>query len=292
MGKGLFLGLTTIDILYGVGSHPSPNEKLKAEWQLTYAGGPAANAAVTFSALGHESHLCSGLGNHPAAELALRDLAEHGVRFHDCAADPEAHPVLSSILVNSITGDRCVIYSNTDERYLLGEVDYNSYLSGCEILLLDGYYLSQAVMLARLARQCGVKVVFDGGSWKNGLDNLLPYVDYAICSENFLPPGCIDPQSVFAYLSRHEITGCAVSRGGNALTACEGGRVYLTEVAEVNAIDTLGAGDILHGAFCSYILSRSFKDSLEKAAAIASESCRYYGTRQWIRYHDKERGHR
>ena len=111
MGKGLFLGLTTIDILYGVVTHPTPNEKLKAEWQLTYAGGPAANAAVAFSALGNKSHLCSGLGNHPATDLAIRDLAEYGVRFHDCTAHPDGHPVLSSILINSITGDRCVIYS-------------------------------------------------------------------------------------------------------------------------------------------------------------------------------------
>jgi sugar/nucleoside kinase (ribokinase family) len=289
MGKGLFLGLTTIDILYGVGTHPTPNEKLKAEWQLTYAGGPVANAAVAFSALGNKSHLCSGLGNHPATDLATRDLAEYGVRFHDCTAQPDGHPVLSSILINSMTGDRCVIYSNTDERSLLEEIDYGMYLSDCEILLLDGYYLSQAVILAKSARERGVKVVFDGGSWKNGLDDLLPSVDYAICSENFVPPGCTDVESVFDYLLRYEMTGCAVSRGSNSIVAYECGRKYFIEVAEVNATDTLGAGDILHGAFCNYILSHSFKNSLQRAAAVASESCRYYGTRQWIKYHKKKR---
>ncbi len=289
MGKGLFLGLTTIDILYGVVTHPTPNEKLKAEWQLTYAGGPAANAAVAFSALGNNSHLCSGLGNHPATDLAIRDLAEYGVRFHDCTAHPDGQPVLSSILINSITGDRCVIYSNTDERYLLEEIDYGSYLRDCEILLLDGYYLSQAVILAKSARERGVKVVFDGGSWKNGLDDLLASVDYAICSENFVPPGCTDLESVFDYLSRYEMAGCAVSRGSNSIVAYECGRKYFIEVAEVNATDTLGAGDILHGAFCSSILSHSFKNSLQRAAAVASESCRYYGTRQWIKYHNKKR---
>ncbi len=288
MNTGLFLGLTTIDILYGVESHPAPNEKLKAEWQLAFAGGPAANAAVTFSALGNKSLLCSGLGNHPSAHLASRDLAEHGVMFHDCTADPDGEPVLSSILINSTTGDRCVIYSNTDEKFLLEEIDYQSFLRDCNILLLDGYYLSQAVLLAKYARRHGVKVVFDGGSWKKGLDDLFPYIDYAICSENFLPPGCKDLASVFDYLSPYKMIGCAVSRGKNSVVACESATMFSIDVAEVETVDTLGAGDILHGAFCNYILSNSFRDSLERAIEVASESCRYYGTRQWINDNTRE----
>ncbi len=282
MGMGLFLGLTTIDILYGVDTHPLSNEKLKAEWQLAFAGGPAANAAITFSALGNESSLCSGLGNHPAAQLALRDLVAYGVRFHDFSAHPEKEPVISSILINSVTGDRCVIYSNTDERSLRDESDYQVLLDNCQVLLLDGYYLGQAVELAKLAQERGVKVVLDGGSWKDDLDHLLPYIDYAICSENFLPPGCTDLKSVLEYLSLHKMSGCAVSRGGNSIVTREGEKICSLEVNQVETVDTLGAGDILHGAFCDAILTCSFMSSLERAAAVASESCRHYGPRQWI----------
>ena len=189
MRKGLFFGLTTVDLLYGVAKHPQPNEKVKARWQLAFAGGPAANAAVAFSVLGNDSHLCSSLGIHPAAHLAHKDLEEHEVRFHDCVADPSDHPVLSSILINLESGDRCVVYSNTDNRRLKAEVDYLNLLSGCSILMLDGYYLSQAVSLAEFARNSNIIVVLDGGSWKNGLEKLLPYVDYGICSEAFSPPG-------------------------------------------------------------------------------------------------------
>jgi sugar/nucleoside kinase (ribokinase family) len=45
----------------------------------------------------------------------------------------------------------------------------------------------------------------------------------------------------------------------------------------------MGAGDIFHGAFCLYFAEwRVFEDALREAARIASESCRYRGTRKWM----------
>ncbi|MCV3216935.1 PfkB family carbohydrate kinase, partial [Plectonema radiosum NIES-515] len=46
--------------------------------------------------------------------------------------------------------------------------------------------------------------------------------------------------------------------------------------------DTLGAGDIFHGAFCNYILRESFPDALAQAANIAAYSCQFFGTRRWM----------
>ena len=282
MPKGLFFGLTTIDLLYGVANHPLPNEKVKARWQLAFAGGPAANAAVAFSALGNQSHLCSSLGIHPASHLAHKDLEDHNVRLHDCVADPSDAPVLSSILINLASGDRCVVYSNTDNRRLAVDVGFPHLLDGCSILLLDGYYLPQAITLAQYARNSNITVVLDGGSWKNGLDELLPYVDYGICSEAFLPPGCEGLSSIFEYLMNFGMKASAITRGKNAIIAYENRVQHSIAVPNVEIVDTLGAGDIFHGTFCHYILSNSYSRSLEAAAIVASESCRYFGTRQWI----------
>jgi len=282
MSTGLFLGLTTVDILYGVARHPEANEKLKANWQLAFAGGPAANAAVAFAAFGNTSILCTGIGAHPSAELAKRDLVTQGVHIQDYIADPLDPPVLSSVLVNLVTGDRSVIYSNTDDRYLSNDINYRELLFGASTLLLDGYYLEQAVVAAQMAEEMGVCVILDGGSWKQGLENLLPYVDYAICSSQFLPPGCSRPNDIFTFLAQYRMSGCAVSRGGESLLVKEKENTRTIEVPVVDVVDTLGAGDILHGAFCHYCTSNSFFTSLSKAAEIASRSCSFFGTRQWI----------
>ncbi|NET50891.1 MAG: sugar kinase, partial [Merismopedia sp. SIO2A8] len=49
--------------------------------------------------------------------------------------------------------------------------------------------------------------------------------------------------------------------------------------------DTLGAGDIFHGAFCHYILQQNFTESLVAAAEIASNSCKFFGTRRWMEFY-------
>ncbi|MBT8359398.1 MAG: sugar kinase, partial [Deltaproteobacteria bacterium] len=88
----------------------------------------------------------------------------------------------------------------------------------------------------------------------------------------------------FTYFAHRKVDCCAVSNGGAQVVGCEGGTGWTIDVPAVHAIDTLGAGDILHGAFCHYIASLPFKESLERAVKIASDSCCYHGTRQWIRH--------
>ncbi len=286
MATGLFVGLVTIDIFNIVDHHPHPNEKVKAQHQTFSAGGPAANAAVAFGAFGNNAHLVSGLGCHPIAALASSDLTDHRVMVYDHAADPGALPIISSIIVNSSSGDRSVVYSEPHGRSLTPEypcVQIVQAIEKCSVILFDGFYLPQALAVAK-AVAGRIPVVLDGGSWKAGLEELLPYVDYAICSNDFKAPGCAKQQDLLDYLIDLGIHGCAISRGPEPIVYRQSTEQGQLEVPRVDAIDTLGAGDILHGAFCHHILTNSFEKSLELAAQSASISCRYYGTREWINH--------
>ncbi|WP_310599192.1 PfkB family carbohydrate kinase [Desulfobulbus sp.] len=282
MQKGVFLGLSTADIVYYVPHYLQRNQKLKAERQLAYAGGPAANSAVTFASFGNEATLISGLGQHPLADLAKADLADHKVRLIDSTDQPRRPPILSAIIVDLSNGERSVVYSNTDLRKLRRDCVNETTLEYADILMLDGFYLPQAMELAAMAKPKRIPVILDGGSWKEGLENLLPLVDYAICSAAFFPPGCTTPDSVFAYLRGHGIEHMAITRDGDPVLAQTGGQLREVPVMPVKVMDTLGAGDIFHGAFCHYILENDFILSLERAGEVASLSCASLGTRAWI----------
>ena len=52
MPSGIFVGLTTLDVVQFVDGMPSSNRKTTARESWLAAGGPAAVAAVAFSALG------------------------------------------------------------------------------------------------------------------------------------------------------------------------------------------------------------------------------------------------
>lgn len=284
MARGLFVGLTTVDIFNIVDRHPLPDQKTAAQHQKVCAGGPAANAAVAFSACGNDAGLITGIGHHPTAQLALDDLQNHRISVLDYAANPDELPILSTIIIDSSTGNRCVVYSRPQPGTLLPVQPYDHLVGNCQVILCDGFYLEHAVSLVKAADAAdgGPPTVLDGGSWKDGLEELLPYIDYAICSADFSPPGCSGSDELLDYLEKIGVQGAAISRGAKPIIYRIRGQQGQIPVTQVKAVDTLGAGDILHGTFCHHILTNSFPKSLEMAAHSASRSCLSFGTREWI----------
>jgi sugar/nucleoside kinase (ribokinase family) len=125
----------------------------------------------------------------------------------------------------------------------------------------------------------------DSGSWKDRMDKLLPFVDIAICSDDYRPPKCRTTNDVFKFLQSQNIRQIAITRGASALRFSDAGKGGSISVEKISPVDTLGAGDIFHGAFCYYacLPTFSFRDALAGAARVASFSCRYPGTRDWMK---------
>src|SRR5215469_13626300 len=82
---GLFVGRSTLDIVYGCRTFPEPDGKVDAEVAYVTGGGPALNAAVAFAALGGRARLCSPVGLGVFADRARADLESHGVELSDTA---------------------------------------------------------------------------------------------------------------------------------------------------------------------------------------------------------------
>ncbi len=281
MSEVLFYGLVTVDIFNYVDSFPGPNEKKMADEQLVLAGGPAANAAVACSDILGNATLISAVGCHPLGELIKSDLKNNSVELQDCAVGEDSMPILSSITIDKTSGDRSVVYSNTGARSLHISSDMESQLAKHSVLMMDGHYLGDGMKLAKTAGKKGVEVVLDGGSWKEGLEELLPFVDYAVCSDNFMPLGCSTRDDVINFLHNSGIPYVAISRGAEPIIYSTPSARGEVKIPTHEVIDTLGAGDILHGVFCAEILRKDFVASLESASIYASRSCLFRGTRAW-----------
>ncbi|MCC3474776.1 MULTISPECIES: sugar kinase [unclassified Microcoleus] len=283
MKTGLFLGLATLDLIYLAEKPPGENQKVVAVDSTIAAGGPATNAAVAFSGLGNAAVLAGVLGTHAIAQLIRADLAEYNVRIMDLQPGRSHSPPVSSIIVTQATGDRAVISVNATKSQVDSQAINRDILTSVNIILFDGHQIPASQEIAQLAQSKNIPIVLDGGSWKPGLEKILPFVEWAVCSDNFHPPDCHNSQQVFAYLSAAGIPHLAITRGEKPIQYFSNDSFGSLEVPQIQAADTLGAGDIFHGAFCHYILQENFTNALTAAAKIASDSCKFFGTRDWIK---------
>ncbi|MBD2003904.1 MULTISPECIES: sugar kinase [Cyanophyceae] len=282
MALGLFVGLVTLDFVYLTAGLPQKNQKMAASDYTVAAGGPATNAAVTFSYLGGGATLLGVVGSHPINCLIRSDLESHTVTQIDLAPIHDEPPPISSIIVTQGTGDRAVVSLNATKTQVSCDRIPKNILQEVNIVLIDGHQMAVGQEIARKAKENYIPVVIDGGSWKPGFENVLPFVDYALCSANFYPPGCNTTEEVFSYLSEMGIPHIAITNGEKPIQYISQGTNGRVEVAKINPVDTLGAGDIFHGAFCHYILEENFTDAIALAAKIASHSCQFFGTRRWM----------
>jgi len=264
--QGCFVGLTTMDYVYYVESHPQDNAKVKTNHFRRYVGGPAANAAITYSLLGGNATLVTCLGNTVESKIIEDILQGYGVTVLNCT-DDDTLPNIAAIAVDP--------YGN--RKIFSGQHQYNKI--SFPVLDKPGFCLfdlNQQELSLGMLEKCGCEIIVDAGSWKGETAEFLKRADVIIASETFRDPSGND---IFA------IQECgnakkAVTRGGKSVVLADGE----IPVDSVNCVDSLAAGDIFHGAFCFayYHEHNGFKEALCYAAKIATESVKHTGPREWV----------
>lgn len=284
--RGLFVGLTTIDIQYFADAFPPANKKIKTHPPEILVGGPATNAAVAFSYLNKSAFLASATGNNSFSEFIENDCKTTGIQHFDLIETQHKNPVIASVITSGNNGDRNIFTHHPETINPSITPEYLFEITNPQILLLDGFYPEFSIACAKMAKEKGISVVVDGGSWKPQYAELFPFTDVIICSSDFYPPGIVNNNRLFEFFSSHNLKEAAISRGEKSiLYSTEKGRGEVL-VKTTKVVDTLGAGDFLHGAFCYYYVSSgfNFREALEKASKLASYSCRFHGTREWLKF--------
>ncbi len=280
--KILFVGLNTVDLQFLVDRYPSANTKIKALQNDVCVGGPATNAAIACNFLHSKADLVSPVGEHAFSGFIRSEISNFGVHLLDPIAGQTTKPIFASIITSQKNGDRTV-FSYHPENQTMEESQLHFNMKNYKLGLFDGFYSDLAISYAQKLKESGVLTVFDGGSWKNNTGKLLKYMDIAICSNDFQVPAGKDPKDIFTYLHSFGVKDIAITRGDNSILCSHKDGHAEIEIERVDAIDTLGAGDIFHGAFCHfYTNGHNFTNSLQRASIVAGESCKWFGTRQWM----------
>ncbi|MTD57665.1 PfkB family carbohydrate kinase [Amycolatopsis pithecellobii] len=286
----LLAGLCTVDVVQRVTELPAPGEKVQSLSVDVAAGGPATNAAVTVAALNRaaarsasvegggvgaeagRARLVTILGAHPLADLARADLTACGVDLVDAAPSFVDPPALSAVAVRDRDGERTVISRNAAHSPDFPGTPWET--DDVRTVLVDGHHPRLALGTARWARTQGIPVVLDAGSWKPVLDELLPLVDIAACSAQFpVPPLELLARGVSTVITT---AGPEPVRWRTAFAEGE------VAVPVVNARDTLGAGDVWHGALAYGAGRFDLPELIRYANEVAAMRVRHAGPRAWV----------
>ena len=298
MRGALFVGVATLDVIQQVLRAPGPNEKVSSTARLVCAGGPATNAAVTCAALGVPATLLSAVGRSVLGAAIRADLTGCGVRFVDAAAEPQALPPVSAIAVGA-GGERSVVSPNDilAVRPVGGPDDPSGLLAEVvgvapSVVLTDGWYADLAVPVLDAFQGRAVRVL-DGGSLKASTAVLLDRVEVAVVSADFRPPGRESDAEVLDWLADAGVRYAAMTRGEAPVLYRWGSARGEVGIPVVDVVDTLGAGDIFHGAFVAALVRLGVAPGeldrvepvgpLRAAAGVAARSVRTFGTREWRR---------
>lgn len=266
--KGLFVGLCTKDTIFYADSLPLHNHKVKTTEFATYIGGPAANAAITYAALGGDATLATCLGNGMESRVLTEQLGKFGVTVLNYSDNDDVPNVASIVVTND--GMRTIVSGqhsfDVNREYDLGNYDF--VLFDCN---------QQEISLDILKKTDDKVIVLDAGSYKPNMHMFLDKADIIIASEDFRDE---HGNTVFSMVSRAEHR--AMTRG-DAPILYNGKEL---PVCKADAVDTLAAGDIFHGAFCyAYFANgHNCEEALLFAAKVAGESVKYRGPREWIKY--------
>jgi sugar/nucleoside kinase (ribokinase family) len=155
------------------------------------------------------------------------------------------------------------------------------------MLHIDGFDTRAAARAAGIARSHGIPVTVDVDTIYQGFDRVLPQVDYLVASSEFPAAwtGVSDPfEALETIQNEYGMKVASMTLGAHGALAREEGSFYYSPAFVVNCVDTTGAGDVFHGAFCYAVLQgMQMRDALEFSNAMAALNCTALGARGGLR---------
>jgi len=277
------LGLNAVDHLIVVPNFPEFNTKIPFISHTRAPGGQCATAMVTLARLGMRARYIGKVGSDDAGRLQIASIESEGVECSGVAVVEGAETQTAFIIIDQISGERTILWDR-DERLTItaDEVDRDAVTSG-RVLHLDGHDVAASIAAAGYAREAGVPTVLDIDNAYPGYENLLPLIDFIICSSTFTErvTGESELRAGLRQLARRSgSTFVAATTGRDGALAYFREQYIHSPAFEIECRDTTGAGDAFHGGFIYGLLAGfGVEETLRFSNAVAALNCRSVGAR-------------
>ena len=278
----LCIGLPVRDLTFAVESVPGRGQKFPSQRFAQIIGGNALNAAIGVSRLGGRASMTGPMGdkNETADQFLFDDLAKEGIDSAHLVHMPGLVTPISAVMIDP-SGERTIVTFRDPELWKVKLPDHDLLLQDCSAILVESRCAGFATELCIEARHRGIPVVVDIDSTLSQREGLLTASSHLIFSDDALQStaGITDNLKALQKMATLTSSFLAVTRGPKGtLWLDEQGHPKETPAFPVHTVDTLGAGDIFHGAFAlEFAGGKSVPEALRFASAAAALKCTRYG---------------
>jgi sulfofructose kinase len=281
------VGLNATDTLLVVPNFPAYGGKVPFQEEILSPGGQVASALAACARLGLRAKYIGAVGDDERGRIQMESLRETGINLDHVQVRSNCPNQSAYIIIDRSTGERTVLWRRNDCLRIDADEIRPEQITCARLLHIDGHDTAAVAHAARIAREHGIPVTVDVDTIYHGFDRVLPNVDYLITSSEF--PGAWtgerDPFRALEMLQKEYGMRCAaMTLGAHGALAREDGEFIYSPAFVVNCVDTTGAGDVFHGAFCYAVLQgMPLRDALEFSNAMAALNCTAIGARGGIR---------
>jgi sulfofructose kinase len=278
----LCIGMPVRDLTFRIQELPERGFKVNASHFEEISGGNALNAAIGIVRLGGRASICGPMGDarETSSRYIFDKLAHEGIDTRHIVHMPGLVTPISNIMIDP-SGERTIVTFRDPELWKVRLPEADGLLEDCSAILTENRCAEFCTELCVEARRRGIPVIVDVDRTMSLREGLLTASSHLVFSSEALQStaGVADDAEALRKIAKLTPSFLAGTRGAQGtLWLDEHQTLQQTPAFPVHTVDTLGAGDVFHGAFALAITEKQdLPDALRFASAAAALKCTRFG---------------
>jgi sulfofructose kinase len=278
----LCIGIPVRDLTFRTARVPGRGSKENASHFEEICGGNSLNAAIGIVRLGGRASICGPMGDarETASRFVLEQLTHEGIDTRYLVHMSGRVTPLSAIMIDP-TGERTAVTFRDPELWKVKLPPTDLLLEDCAAVLAESRCAEFCTDLCAEAVRRGIAVIVDVDRAMSLREGLLTASTHLVFSSESLQEtaGISDDGEALKKVAKLTPSFLASTRGPRGTIWLDAhGELQETPAFPVHTVDTLGAGDVFHGAFALAITEgQGLLEALRFASAAAALKCTRFG---------------
>jgi sulfofructose kinase len=278
----LCIGMPVRDLTFRVSGVPARGSKENATHFDEICGGNALNAAIGIVRLGGRASICGPMGDarETSSRFIFEKLAHEGIDTRHIIHMPGLVTPISTVMVDP-SGERTIVTFRDPELWKVHLPSTEMLLEDCAAILTESRCAEFCTDLCAEARRRGIPVIVDVDRAMSLREGLLTASSHLVFSSEPLQETAdvTDDGQALRKIAKLTPSFLAGTRGPKGtIWLDEHGNLQQTPAFPVHTVDTLGAGDVFHGAFALALTEKQdVPSALRFASAAAALKCTRFG---------------